>query len=244
MKKKVKKFIHRDKARSSDNGEESKSVTIEPADKKQEQAQSVFEDKPLEIKQTDIILFPGGKLGQGAFKVVFKGTCYGTEVAISKLVKETLSAEQREELVNEMRIMKQKNHTNLVSFLGYCKRGDDFEIISELCDGSLQDLMIQKKCNLSPYERLSLLRDAAKGLAWLHGGNPIILHRDVKLPNILYRKIDGNYIAKITDFGLSQIRPDHSVKEKFTDPSKRGTATHSPPEVLHGGRHDPLNLSI
>eukprot|EP00914_Ancora_sagittata_P016590 GHVO01032981.1.p1 GENE.GHVO01032981.1~~GHVO01032981.1.p1 ORF type:complete len:134 (-),score=29.19 GHVO01032981.1:103-504(-) len=48
--------------------------------------------------------------------------------------------------------------------------------------------------------RLSVLIEAAQGLAHLHGGNPLVFHRDIKSANILLDKFGT---GKLADFGLS-----------------------------------------
>ena len=52
-------------------------------------------------------------------------------------------------------------------------------------------------------------------MAWLHGGNPAIIHRDLKLSNLLYDETGGIYNIKICDFGLSQIKAKDA---NITDP--------------------------
>ena len=56
---------------------------------------------------------------------------------------------------------------------------------------------------LSPVEYYSISRDAAVGLAYLHGQKPPVLHLNLRPCNIL---IDPNGRAKISDFGFSKIR--------------------------------------
>lgn len=55
-----------------------------------------------------------------------------------------------------------------------------------------------------------------------------IIHRDIKLENILYD--EQNNIAKIGDFGLSRVF-DYSLESQYTDV---GTYPFKPPEVLLG----------
>ena len=38
---------------------------------------------------------------------------------------------------------------------------------------------------------------------WLHSQKPIFLHLDVKTENLL---IDANYVVKVADFGMSQMK--------------------------------------
>lgn len=79
-----------------------------------------------------------------------------------------------------------------------------------------------------------MAQDVAKGLAWLHGSSSLVLlHRDLKLSNILYDEVNGAYTCKLTDFGLSQVKPKN---ETFIDTNGKvvGTIIMLPPEVLSG----------
>ena len=43
----------------------------------------------------------------------------------------------------------------------------------------------------------------ARGMCYMHSGNPPVLHRDLKSANIL---LDESYTAKLADFGLSRLK--------------------------------------
>ena len=60
-----------------------------------------------------------------------------------------------------------------------------------------------------------------------------IIHRDLKPSNILIaRDIDGQYVPKITDFGLSKVV--FSDASQFTSSFGGGTLEYSSPEQLYG----------
>jgi serine/threonine protein kinase len=48
--------------------------------------------------------------------------------------------------------------------------------------------------------------DVASALQYLHCRSPAVLHRDVKLSNVLLAKEEGGYVAKLSDFGLHVVR--------------------------------------
>lgn len=56
-------------------------------------------------------------------------------------------------------------------------------------------------------ERVHIAVDSARGLTYLHeNAHPPIIHRDIKACNIL---LDDNLLAKVADFGLSQLVPEN-----------------------------------
>lgn len=86
--------------------------------------------------------------------------------------------------------------------------------------GSLQQLIYNAMCQprSSTYSQADALQwavDIASAVAHLHSLNPVVLHRDLKLENILLRKptsleaaAQGGRklpIAKLTDFGLHVV---------------------------------------
>lgn len=71
-----------------------------------------------------------------------------------------------------------------------------------------------------------VLEDTIRGLNYLHGNDPPIIHRDLKSANLL---LDDSFHVKICDFGLARIR-DYSVNLT----ANVGTAQWMAPEVIAG----------
>lgn len=67
--------------------------------------------------------------------------------------------------------------------------------------------------------------DVAKGMEYLHNCNPVVVHRDLKSPNLL---VDSDWRIKVCDFGLSRIKQNTYLSHK----SSFGTAEWTAPEVL------------
>jgi len=66
---------------------------------------------------------------------------------------------------------------------------------------------------------------AARGMTYLHEGQPPVLHRDLKSANIL---LDESYTAKVADFGLSRLKATHQTIMT----GNCGTVQWMAPEVL------------
>ncbi|CAN0264517.1 unnamed protein product, partial [Scytosiphon promiscuus] len=76
-------------------------------------------------------------------------------------------------------------------------------------------------------KKRQMMLDVATGMQYLHGQNPVIIHRDLKSLNVL---IDENWVTKVTDFGLSRFKAT-SVSEKMT--GQAGTYHWMAPEVIN-----------
>ena len=66
--------------------------------------------------------------------------------------------------------------------------------------GNLHQLLHDEKRNVTFYQLMRIAKEVALGMNWLHGAQPPIIHRDLKLTNVL---LDTDMTAKICDFGLS-----------------------------------------
>ncbi|KAG1327826.1 putative LRR receptor-like serine/threonine-protein kinase [Cocos nucifera] len=124
------------------------------------------------------------------------------------------NAQRIKEFQAEALLLSRVHHRNLVSLIGYCKDDNCLALVYEfVAQGSLKDHLTYKDDTgriLNWRERLRIAVDAALGLEYLHKGcTPPIIHRDVKIGNIL---LSQNLVAKIADFGLSKafLTDDHT----------------------------------
>ncbi|KAJ3704088.1 hypothetical protein LUZ61_007793 [Rhynchospora tenuis] len=110
------------------------------------------------------------------------------------------------EFLAEAKILARIHHKFLVSIIGYCKDGNCVALVYEYMSEGTLDEHIQG--NLTPFtwrQRIRIATESAQGLEYLHKGcNPPLIHRDVKMNNIL---LNANLEAKIADFGLSKALP-------------------------------------
>ncbi|XP_065856915.1 wall-associated receptor kinase-like 20 [Euphorbia lathyris] len=143
-------------------------------------------------------------LGSGGFGEVYKGELNdGTGVSV-KLAK-VGNIKSTEQVLNEVGILSQVNHKNLVRLLGCCVEGEQPLMIYEyISNGTLHDHLHGKSSIFLDWrKRLRVALQTAEALAYLHSGvyTPIY-HRDVKSTNIL---LDDDLNAKVADFGLSRL---------------------------------------
>lgn len=110
--------------------------------------------------------------------------------------------------LNELEFLSRLNHRNLLRLYGYCEDSNERILIYEyMNNGTLHHHL--HKTSVSPLNtwpaRIKTALDAAKGIEYLHVyAVPPIIHRDIKSSNIL---LDDTWTAKLSDFGLSLLRP-------------------------------------
>jgi len=179
------------------------------------------------------------KVGQGASGHVYvaKTLSTGKKVAIKQM---DLSHQPRKELiVNEILVMKESQHPNIVNFLeSYLVKGNELWVVMEYMEGGALTDVIENN-QLEEDQIASICLETCKGLGHLHSQS--IIHRDIKSDNVL---LDASGRVKITDFGFCA---------KLTDQkSKRATMVGTPywmaPEVVkqkeYGAKVDIWSLGI
>lgn len=167
-----------------------------------------------EAPDTTTDFYRAGKmLGRGAFGKVCLGMHKLTRklVAIKSINKEYLSEEkQKNKVMHEVGILQRLNrHPNVVKLFETFETGRHILLVMELCAGG--DLLnyVRKRKKLEEDSAKYLFKQLIDGLGYLHGRN--VLHRDIKLDNIL---LDGKGIIKIADFGVSKlVRPGEVMRE-------------------------------
>ncbi|CAN8277861.1 unnamed protein product [Cochlearia groenlandica] len=144
------------------------------------------------------------RLGKGGFGEVYKGTLPALgDIAVKRL---SHDAEQgMKQFVAEVVTMGSLQHKNLVPLLGYCRRKGELLLVSKYMEGGTVDqyLFHSDKPPLSWSQRLSILKDVASALSYLHtGANQVVLHRDIKASNVM---LNGNLQGFLGDFGMARF---------------------------------------
>nr|XP_011471052.1 PREDICTED: putative cysteine-rich receptor-like protein kinase 35 [Fragaria vesca subsp. vesca] len=174
------------------------------------------------------------KLGEGGFGFVYQGKLVtGQEIAVKKLSKN--SEQGALEFKNELILVYELQHMNLVRLFGFCIHGEERMLIYEYMPNKSLDYFLfdsTRSVLLDWKKRFNIIEGVAQGLLYLHKYSRMrVIHRDLKASNIL---LDESMNPRISDFGMARTL---STKDELEANTKRivGTYGYMSPEYVMGG---------
>ena len=171
-------------------------------------------------------------LGNGSFGSVYeaKNTIFQNTVAMKVIKKDPNNDLDEQEIRNEIDILKKLSHPNIVKIYEFYISNAHYYIITEFCkDGELFSYIKNK---YSENQLAVLFYQVFSGLWYLHDNK--ILHRDIKLENIMISNIEKDnktgedlFWVKIIDFGTAKIFEKNKKERDVV-----GSSYYIAPEVL------------
>ncbi|XP_050380085.1 mitogen-activated protein kinase kinase kinase ANP1-like isoform X1 [Argentina anserina] len=180
----------------------------------------------------------GELIGCGAFGRVYMGMNLGSGellavkqvlIAITSASKEKAQAHIKE-LEEEVKLLKNLSHPNIVRYLGTVREEDTLNILLEFVPGGSISSLLGKFGSFPEAVMRTYTKQLLLGLEYLHKNG--IMHRDIKGANIL---VDNKGCIKLADFGAS--KQDVELATISGAKSMKGTPYWMAPEVIRQTGH-------
>ena len=181
------------------------------------------------LNQKDIFdYYDFGKTkGSGSFAVVKVATrkSDSKKFAVKIIEKSPLDKNSEARIRQEIEILKLCNHKNLLHLEEVFETVSQIFLVTEYCAYGTLFSYIKKKTKLPEAEAKRFVTQITKGLLSLHSYG--VIHRDVKLENVILVSKRGKITPKLIDFGLSCMLGNGNLS---ADPV--GTLRYTAPEVI------------
>lgn len=183
-------------------------------------------------------------------KYKLKKVCETTSISITPYNNNKLQLELKMQKINneedyyykrfndliksEIEVLKEIDNANVIKYMSstitnnifcikmeYCECGDLFDILKN----NSNDFTLRNIFNgFDNTFVTSYLKDTINGLKYLHDLN--IIHRDIKLHNILVKKNGNNFIFKLSDFGFACYDLECDLNDSLIDFDFNTSALH------------------
>lgn len=164
---------------------------------------------------------PLNVIGKGGFGTAYKGRLKGVDVAIKRLHSDS----GNDAFFAEVQLLHTLRHPHVLSLIGFDPKTPC--LVSEyISGGSLDSWLEGKRDPLSWDDKVRLCREMSSAVLYMHSRN--IIHRDLKLPNVL---LDEHRRSRICDMGLAKF----SSGKQTAMSVMQGTAGYMDPHVMDTG---------
>ncbi|XP_078480684.1 uncharacterized protein LOC144742057, partial [Lampetra planeri] len=165
-------------------------------------------------------------LGGGRFGQVHKCTENSSGLTLAAKIIKAKSPKEKDVVRNEIQVMNQLNHSNLIQLYAAFESRHDIILVMEYVEGGeLFDRIIDENYNLTELDTVLFIRQICEGLQYMH--KMYILHLDLKPENILCVSRATNKIKIIDLRPARRYKPREKLRVNF------GTPEFLAPEVIN-----------
>jgi len=185
---------------------------------------------------------PVGQLGEGGYGQVYLVRHKKMNLLRAMKVIPVKSKTSGEKTDEEIELLRQLDHPNIVKLFEYFSDNDKYYLITEYCKGGDLFDLIKKKKRFSELSAAYIMFQIFRALIYCHNTHHLV-HRDIKPENIVvFRKnnaLEDLYDVKLIDFGISKI---FNKIEKNNDNRIKGSLNYMAPEVLEGKYNEKCDI--
>ena len=191
------------------------------------------------------------KIGEGSYGKIYKvkNKQSGDIRAMKQIMKSKIP--DIEKFQNEIKILAMVDHPNIVRLFEVIEDDKYFNLLQELCTGGELLRKIQTT-QLKEKDIAKIFNQIMSAVAYCHEKG--IVHRDLKLENILFASESPDSPVKIIDFGFSVLLGKNEInKDKDNEnnlkkygfkrmKSKVGTLYYISPEIIKGNYDEKCDI--
>lgn len=180
----------------------------------------------------------GKPLGKGAFGKVYLGIhmLSGLRVAVKTIEKSYMQDERtRKKVFQEVYIMNKIHDKNVIRLLELFESPRHLMMVLEYAGGGDLLQLLRARGKLSESEARPIFKQIIDAVIACH--NEEIIHRDIKLDNILLN--EEMTLIKLCDFGVSRV-----AKSGFKINEQCGTPAYLAPEIIVNEGYEPFFVDV
>lgn len=188
-----------------------------------------------EVEKFTMNLSKSRLIAYGGFSTVYLAQFPDSMLGAVKIM--DLSSERFQRVYKqELEILLQIQHENIVKFLGSCDNGDEGMLVFEYVpNGTLQEKLhcTDGRKSLSWSNRMAIAFQLAKAIEYLHDKCSLpIVHGDIKSSNIL---LDKKLNSKLCDFGSAKMGFSSTILPPSANRVMLGSPGYTDPHYLRTG---------
>ena len=134
----------------------------------------------------------------------------------------------------ELEILKSKTCENSIKLFSNFEEDENDVIISELCDKNLDVILFQRERGFTSHEIYDILTELNNAFKYMNENK--IIHRDIKLKNIMVKYYDSSheqFIYKLNFYGLSRF-----IKSRIKSTKYSRISEYIAPEIYLGKKYE------